>query len=151
MKKFYFFFPAGTGLYEDYWTTKQNHINRHPPEFGPGKLHFADLHLGLAASSAPMATQTSIPAALDAAPANCKVVLAQSIAKKLLTEVDENLVNLGRTPILVGFLANIDPAARMYADWTAKTCKEKYSIHISPLLGIVQLWLTTIAVGSNFN
>lgn len=59
-----------------------------------------------------------------AAPA-CKVVLAQTVAKALLTEVHDALKQLGRTPVLVGFLANHDPAARMYADWTAKTCKEK--------------------------
>lgn len=58
-------------------------------------------------------------------PGNCKVVLAQSVAKSLLSEVEDNLVKLGRSPLLVGFLANSDPAARMYADWTAKTCKEK--------------------------
>jgi len=55
---------------------------------------------------------------------NCKVILAQSVAKSLLSEVQENLRKLGRSPHLVGFLANSDPAARMYADWTARTCKE---------------------------
>ncbi|KAK3713507.1 Methylenetetrahydrofolate dehydrogenase [NAD(+)] [Vermiconidia calcicola] len=54
----------------------------------------------------------------------CKVVLAGSIAKSLLCEVYDGLQKLGRQPRLHGFLANQDPAARMYADWTAKTCKE---------------------------
>ena len=61
----------------------------------------------------------------DAPPASCKVVLAQTVAKSLLSEVQDSLKKLGRSPLLVGFLANVDPAARMYADWTARTCKEK--------------------------
>lgn len=56
---------------------------------------------------------------------SCKVVLANSIAKSLLTEVTADIRSLARSPRLHGFLANKDPAARMYADWTAKTCKEK--------------------------
>lgn len=56
---------------------------------------------------------------------SCKVVLAGSIAKKLLEEVKDGLQKLDRPPQLHGYLANQDPAARMYADWTAKTCKEK--------------------------
>ncbi len=55
----------------------------------------------------------------------CKTVLAGSIAKQLLAEVKDGLQQLDRTPRLHGFLANKDPAAKMYADWTAKTCKEK--------------------------
>ena len=61
----------------------------------------------------------------DADPASCKVVLAGTVAKSLLSEVSDGLSKLQRTPSLVGFLANSDPAARMYADWTSKTCKEK--------------------------
>ena len=57
--------------------------------------------------------------------ASCKVVLAGTIAKSLLTEVTEGLARLPAPPLLVGFLANSDPAARMYADWTERTCKEK--------------------------
>nr|POF12770.1 methylenetetrahydrofolate dehydrogenase [nad(+)] [Quercus suber] len=56
--------------------------------------------------------------------ASCKTVLAGSIAKKLLAEIQDDLKDLGRAPRLHGFLANDDPAARMYADWTAKTCRE---------------------------
>lgn len=56
---------------------------------------------------------------------SCKVVLAGSIAKKLLEEVKNGLKNLEKPPALYGYLANQDAAARMYADWTAKTCKEK--------------------------
>ena len=59
------------------------------------------------------------------APASCKVVLAGTVAKSLLAEIAEGLQQLDKPPLLVGFLANTDPAARMYADWTARTCKEK--------------------------
>jgi methylenetetrahydrofolate dehydrogenase (NAD+) len=58
-------------------------------------------------------------------PATCKVVLAGTIAKGLLAEVAEGLAKLNEKPKLVGLLANNDPAAQMYADWSAKTCIEK--------------------------
>ncbi|KAM5436889.1 Methylenetetrahydrofolate dehydrogenase [NAD(+)] [Microsporum canis] len=57
-------------------------------------------------------------------PASCKVVLAASVARGLLAEVTEGRKALDKPPHLVGFLANSDPAARMYANWTEKTCKE---------------------------
>jgi len=56
---------------------------------------------------------------------NCKVFLAGTIAKGLLGEVADGLSKLDFKPKLVGFLANNDPAAKMYADWSAKTCREK--------------------------
>jgi methylenetetrahydrofolate dehydrogenase (NAD+) len=59
-------------------------------------------------------------------PSNCKVVLAGSIAKALQVEVAEGIGKLNRAPLLVGFLATSDPAARVYAEWTGKTCREKY-------------------------
>ena len=58
-------------------------------------------------------------------PTSCKVVLAGMVAKDLLTEVIEGLSGLGKSPLLVGFLANTDPAARKYAEWTDRTCQEK--------------------------
>lgn len=58
-------------------------------------------------------------------PASCKVVLAATIAKGLLAEVCDDLKRLDRPPHLLGVLANADPAARLYAEWTEKTCKEK--------------------------
>jgi methylenetetrahydrofolate dehydrogenase (NAD+) len=61
----------------------------------------------------------------DEAPPSCKVVLAGTIAKSILEEVRDGLAKLPKPPLLVGFLANTDPAARMYADLTAKVCKEK--------------------------
>lgn len=60
-----------------------------------------------------------------AAAPSCKVVLAKNIANGLLAEVREGLKALDKGPHLVGFLANNDPAARMYAEWTEKTCHEK--------------------------
>ncbi|KAF3928099.1 hypothetical protein AA313_de0203194 [Arthrobotrys entomopaga] len=59
-----------------------------------------------------------------APPSSCKVVLAGTIAKGLLDEVQVSLKALQHKPKLVGFLANSDPAARMYADWTGKSCIE---------------------------
>lgn len=56
---------------------------------------------------------------------SCKVVLAGTIANSLMKEVKDDLEALKYSPRLHGFLANQDPAARMYADWTAKTCNEK--------------------------
>ncbi|TGO12455.1 hypothetical protein BTUL_0088g00320 [Botrytis tulipae] len=57
-------------------------------------------------------------------PATCKVILAQGIAKKLLGEVATDLEKLTFKPKLVGLLANEDPAAQQYADWSMATCIE---------------------------
>jgi len=54
----------------------------------------------------------------------CKVILANTIAKSILTEVHSGLAQLDRKPHLLGILANTDPAAKVYADWTEKTCLE---------------------------
>lgn len=56
---------------------------------------------------------------------SCKVILAGTVSKNLLSEVSEGLLKLGKSPLLVGFLANTDPAARKYAEWTDRTCREK--------------------------
>jgi methylenetetrahydrofolate dehydrogenase (NAD+) len=50
-----------------------------------------------------------------------RTILASTIAKTYIAEVEQGVKDLGRSPKLVGFLANDDPAARMYADWTGKT------------------------------
>ncbi|KAI9798853.1 MAG: hypothetical protein M1833_004356 [Piccolia ochrophora] len=63
-------------------------------------------------------------ASAQGSPASCKVVLAASVARKLLEEVSEGLARVSSPPLLVGFLANEDPAAGMYAEWTGKTCRE---------------------------
>lgn len=55
---------------------------------------------------------------------NCKVILANNIAKSLLEEVRDGLSKIERKPLLVGFLSSADPAARVYAEWTGKTCVE---------------------------
>ncbi|KAJ5218145.1 NAD(P)-binding protein [Penicillium cinerascens] len=65
-------------------------------------------------------------------PASCKVMLAKNVANGLLSEVQEGVKTLDKAPHLVGFLANNDPAALMYAQWTQKTCEEngfKYTLH----------------------
>lgn len=77
------------------------------------------------AGSANNPSSASLNPSASASSNSCKVVLANSIAKSLLTQVTADIKSLPRAPRLHGFLANKDPAARMYADWTAKTCKEK--------------------------
>jgi hypothetical protein len=74
-------------------------------------------------------------------PPTCKVVLAATIAKSLLAEVKEGLSGLNKKLVLVGFLANEDPAARMYADWSAKTCIEKYVVRIGLLSKFAKLFI----------
>ncbi len=62
-------------------------------------------------------------------PKTCKVILADSIAKKMLAEVKETLQGIqgseASNPTLVAFLANDDPSAGQYAEWSKKTCEEK--------------------------
>jgi len=64
--------------------------------------------------------------ATETSPSSCKVILAGTIAKSLLNEVQDGLSKLSQPPLLVGMLANDDPAAKLYADWTERTCLEKY-------------------------
>lgn len=61
----------------------------------------------------------------DSAPSSCKVMLSKHVANRLSNEVLEGVKTLEKPPHLVGFLANDDPAALMYAQWTQKTCEEK--------------------------
>lgn len=49
------------------------------------------------------------------------VILAATIARKFIDEIKEQVSQLEEAPRLVGFLANADPAAAMYADFTKKT------------------------------
>lgn len=62
-------------------------------------------------------------------PKTCKVILADTIARGLLTEVKDTLKSIQKNaegqPTLVAFLANDDPAAVKYAEWSKKTCEEK--------------------------
>ncbi|KAF9975713.1 NAD-dependent 5,10-methylenetetrahydrafolate dehydrogenase [Actinomortierella ambigua] len=55
---------------------------------------------------------------------SCKVVLAQNISAQYRDELKNTIKARGIRPKLVGFLANDDPAAGKYAEWTAKTCAE---------------------------
>ncbi|KAI9171329.1 methylenetetrahydrofolate dehydrogenase (NAD+) [Paramyrothecium foliicola] len=61
-------------------------------------------------------------------PKTCKVITADTIAKKLLEEVQETLAKVQGgskgAPTLVAFLANGDPAAVKYAEWSKKTCED---------------------------
>lgn len=51
-------------------------------------------------------------------------ILSSAVAKQYIDEISELVKNLDSQPHLVGFLANDDPAAQMYANWTGKTCDE---------------------------
>ncbi|KAH8910605.1 tetrahydrofolate dehydrogenase/cyclohydrolase [Coniochaeta sp. PMI_546] len=61
-------------------------------------------------------------------PKTCKVILADTIAKNLLQEVHDTLAKIQAKdavqPCLAAFLANDDPAAVKYAEWSKKTCEE---------------------------
>lgn len=59
----------------------------------------------------------------DTKPAG-RTILASTIAKTYIEEIEAGINALNFRPKIVGFLANEDPAARMYADWTGKTSRE---------------------------
>lgn len=64
----------------------------------------------------------------------CKTILAGTIAKGLLAEVKDGLDKLNsKPPHLLGVLANDDPSAKVYADWTAKSCRDKYDKRLDSL------------------
>ena len=77
-------------------------------------------HTDNSAPSARMATEV---------PKTCKVILAETIAKGLLSEAKDAVAKLqiqgSKQPVLAAFLANEDPAAVKYAEWSKKTCEEK--------------------------
>ncbi|KGQ85817.1 methylenetetrahydrofolate dehydrogenase (NAD+) [Candida albicans P60002] len=52
-----------------------------------------------------------------------RTILASTIAKPFQEEVTKAVKQLNFTPKLVGLLSNEDPAAKMYANWTGKTCE----------------------------
>lgn len=62
-------------------------------------------------------------------PKTCKVIMSETIARGLLSEVKDTLVKVQATgavkPYLAAFLANDDPAAVKYAEWSKKTSEEK--------------------------
>jgi methylenetetrahydrofolate dehydrogenase (NAD+) len=71
-------------------------------------------------------------------PGTCKVVTAETNAKELLGEVRDSLQCIGSVPSgplwLTAFLANDDPAAIKYAQWSKKTCEEKCAHGVVALL-----------------
>lgn len=56
-----------------------------------------------------------------------RTILASSISKTYVEEITKKIESMRSIrpngPLLVGFLANNDPAAEMYANWTGKTCE----------------------------
>ena len=63
-------------------------------------------------------------------PKTCKVITAETISKGFLQEVKDTLAKVQgegnrSKPTLAAFLANDDPAAVKYAEWSKKTCEEK--------------------------
>ncbi|SCW02215.1 LAFE_0F01508g1_1 [Lachancea fermentati] len=56
-----------------------------------------------------------------------RTILASSISKTYVEEITKKIESMRNIrpngPLLVGFLANNDPAAEMYANWTGKTCE----------------------------
>jgi len=50
-------------------------------------------------------------------------IKASEIAKPYSEQVRATVKQLGFTPTLVGFLANDDPGAKQYAEWTGRTCE----------------------------
>ncbi|ODQ64282.1 NAD(P)-binding protein [Nadsonia fulvescens var. elongata DSM 6958] len=64
---------------------------------------------------------STVSAAKAVSSAHCHTLLASTIAKSYIDEIQRGVKELGRKPRIVGLLANDDPAAQMYADWTSKT------------------------------
>ncbi|KAI8586656.1 hypothetical protein BDZ88DRAFT_428054 [Geranomyces variabilis] len=54
----------------------------------------------------------------------CQVVKVADVARPFITELKTKVATLPSPPLLLAFLANDDPAARKYAEWTAKTCAD---------------------------
>lgn len=67
--------------------------------------------------------------AAQTTPKTCRVITAETISKGYLKEVKDTLAKVlddsTHQPTLAAFLANDDPAAVMYANWSKKTCEEK--------------------------
>ncbi|GAN07537.1 methylenetetrahydrofolate dehydrogenase [Mucor ambiguus] len=55
---------------------------------------------------------------------NCKTILASKVASSFRNHIKKTISTRKIQPTLVGFLANEDPAAKKYAEWTAKSCNE---------------------------
>ena len=78
-------------------------------------------------TSSPLRFSTKM--ASSEVPKTCRVITAETISKGLLTEVKETLAKIQETgsgqPTLAAFLANEDPHAEKYAEWSKKTCEDK--------------------------
>ncbi|KAI9282828.1 hypothetical protein BC943DRAFT_328379 [Umbelopsis sp. AD052] len=61
---------------------------------------------------------------MSAPVASCKTVLASKVSASFRDQIKKDIKERDIRPKLVGFLANEDPAAVKYAQWTAKTCAE---------------------------
>lgn len=57
-------------------------------------------------------------------PSICRVISAASIAEPFKEEISKGIASLGFKPMLRAFLANNDPSAREYAEWTGKTATD---------------------------
>ncbi|KAI8822198.1 uncharacterized protein EV422DRAFT_526013 [Fimicolochytrium jonesii] len=55
---------------------------------------------------------------------SCKTISAANVAESFISELKQQITALETKPLLVAFLANEDPAAAKYAEWSAKTCAE---------------------------
>ncbi|CAO3600269.1 unnamed protein product [Absidia cylindrospora] len=55
---------------------------------------------------------------------SCKTVLASKVSASFREQMKKDIKERNICPKLVGFLANDNPAAKKYAEWTAKTCAE---------------------------
>ncbi|KAJ3357248.1 hypothetical protein HDU83_008061 [Entophlyctis luteolus] len=91
-----------------------------------------------APTSAPVSVSTGGPLhtrqSASAPPAPCRVVLAAEVAESFMyvrvysascasrSAIKVSLKEKSKSPLLVSFLANDDPAAAKYAEWTGKTC-----------------------------
>ncbi|KAJ3103462.1 hypothetical protein HDU96_009242 [Phlyctochytrium bullatum] len=54
----------------------------------------------------------------------CKTVLASEVAAPFVADLKKAISEMSNPPLLASFLANEDPAAKKYAEWTGKTCEE---------------------------
>lgn len=53
----------------------------------------------------------------------CKTVLSSTVASHFRNQTRKFILETGIKPTLVGFLANQDPAAKKYAEWTERSCR----------------------------
>lgn len=76
-----------------------------------------------------MLTEERAKMASSDVPKTCRVLTAETISKGLLTEVRDTLAKIQESgsgqPTLAAFLANDDPHAEKYAEWSKKTCEDK--------------------------